>query len=241
MIAMHLHAVLHNFLASDAIHITVCPRESLKTDHFKKFPEASQLCLPHVKPAKQHQELWVLPAHQQGGLLVLSAPLPDPQPKVSSAFRSLLLLSRLLCRKAHGLSCTADSPASCCRSRLWVSPPSRSSPHPLDPPLCPPAVQAALQAHDWQLEAAANALLNQQRGAAAGPGPGRSAPPVQQQSLGSPVLRGAGGSTPRSPANGKSPSGKGLARVSAAAASPVWQVHGQEFIGRVASWWHLLP
>ena len=110
-----------------------------------------------------------------------------------------------------------------------MSQPSRYSPHPLNPPLCPPALQAALQAHDWQLEAAANALLNQQRGAAAGPAPGRSAPPVQQQSLGSPVLRGAGGSTPRSPANGKSPSGKGLARVSAAAASPVWQVLGQEF------------
>ena len=91
--ARHLRAVLHNLLASDAIHITVCPRDSLKTNHSKKIPEASQLCVPHVKPAKQHQELWVLPANQQGGLLVLSAPLPDPQPELSSVFRLLLLLS----------------------------------------------------------------------------------------------------------------------------------------------------
>ena len=29
--AGHLRAVLHNVLASDAVHITVCPRHSLKT------------------------------------------------------------------------------------------------------------------------------------------------------------------------------------------------------------------
>ena len=117
-----------------------------------------------------------------------------------------------------------------CRQSCQLSPKSKTlgSAHPADPPHCL-ALQAALQAHDWQLEAAANALLNQQRGAAAGPAPSRSAGPVQQHSLGSPVLRSAGGSMPSSPANGKSPSGKGLVRVSVAPASPVWQVLGQEF------------
>ena len=137
----------------------------------------------------------------------------------SSAFSPLLLPSMLLCHKVRGMNCTVYGPAPLSCSGLTLH---------CRPTACP-ALQTALQAHDWQLEAAANALLNQQRGAAAGPAPSRSAPPVRPQSLGSPVLRDAGGSMPSSPANGRSPSGKGLVRVSAALASPVWQALGQEF------------
>ena len=51
-------------------------------------------------------------------------------------------------------------------------------------------------------------------------------PQCSSSPRGSPALQGA--SIPSSPANGKSPSGKGLVRVRAAVASPAWQVLGQE-------------